>query len=413
MFSRIGMKCLLMIGLLLCGCSGSPIVLGPPVKSLITETLIKTVEPPNTPTISPKITEATPIRSPSASLTSTVEPHFLEAVVYPSDPIVPVLTYHQFTADTAKYSTATKTRFSDFRAELQDLYDSGYSLVSFEEWLSGNISVPSGRRPLILTMDDLFFNNQIRLDEKGVPMVDTGIGILWQFYQQHLEFGFHMALFATLGDKLYANPDDPDWQEELGKTIAWCIDHDAMVYNHTYLHVYLDKTAPNDITWELHMNDQYLRQLLGMVQREDLISHLSNIVAIPYGAWPTKELALKALLGYTTPENKPMQAIFDIDFIVRPKFLMPPYSSKFDRLRLPRIVATLSAIDYLVEHRAEFPSAQSCFLGPLSSAMDPTESQIAQFIQSGIREKQCPEGIFAFPGKIYKAQESGVDLLFP
>jgi peptidoglycan/xylan/chitin deacetylase (PgdA/CDA1 family) len=354
-----------------------------------------------------------PSPSPTKTLPPTEEPVFLLATVYSSEPRVPAITYHQFAADHAEASTANKVRYADFRNQLQSLYDSGYSLISLQDWLAGNLAAPLGRRPLIFTMDDLFFNNQIRLTGEGEPSPETGIGLLWQFVQQHPDFGFHLSLFATLGDKLYANPDDPNWQLELARTIAWSVAHDALIYNHTYMHVRLNNTAPNDITWELTMNDQYLRQLLGMVDCQDLVDRLGNIVALPYGEWPTKELARKALLDYASPEGVPLQAIMEIDFIVRPKFILPPYSPDFDRLHLPRIVATQSTIDYLVEHREQFPAAQQCSLGPLTETTIQEEKAIITQIALAIRQDRCPEGIYSVRGMIFEAQAAGTTRLYP
>ncbi|MFO3797628.1 MAG: hypothetical protein ACK8QZ_10145, partial [Anaerolineales bacterium] len=159
---------------------------------------------PSLPSPTPLPPSPTPI--PTTSLT---------ALVWTSDPKVPILTYHQFADDIAKRSSPVKVRKSDFRAELESLYAAGYSLVSLREWLHGQWLVPPGRRPLILSMDDLFYNNQIGLTPKGEADPNTGIGILWEFYQQHPDFGFHLALFANLGDKLYADPGKPDWEMKL------------------------------------------------------------------------------------------------------------------------------------------------------------------------------------------------------
>ncbi len=44
-----------------------------------------------------------------------------------------------------------------------------------------------------------------------------------------------------------------------------------MPYNHFYTHPMLDLTNAQGILWELEMNDKYLRDLLRMADREDLI----------------------------------------------------------------------------------------------------------------------------------------------
>ena len=291
----------------------------------------------------------------------------VQATVWPTDPIVPVLTYHQFINDRGpegkRYrSTSLKINLSDFEAHLQALYEGGYSLVSLEDWLRGNMAAPPGRRPLVITLDDLFFNNQLLLLENGNPDPQTGIGVLWYFSQAHPDFGFKLALFATLGDKLYAFPDDPGWQDDLARAIAWCIDHGAQVYNHFYSHPRLDLTAPEDITTEARLNDAYLRKLLNRIGRGDLIPELRNLIALPYGKWPANPRGRKALLAYQAPEGQPLEGIFEIDFIVRPKFLLPIYSPKLNRWHLPRIVADTTAIEYLVKHQADFPPADQCSL---------------------------------------------------
>ncbi|TES93181.1 MAG: hypothetical protein E3J88_00510, partial [Anaerolineales bacterium] len=219
------------------------------------------------------------------------------ATVWTQDPLVPVLTYHQFKPDgSGGYSTNLKMFLSDFRGQLETLSENGFCLVALEDWLNGDMQAAEGCRPLILTMDDLYFNNQIRLTEDGYPSTETGIGVLWQFYQEHPDFGFSIALFTNLGNKLYANPDDPGWELELARTIIWGIENGAMPYNHFYRHPQLDKTDPGGITWEAAMNDRYLRELVLMGGREDLIPRLGNIFALTYGIWPATRDGRNAII---------------------------------------------------------------------------------------------------------------------
>jgi hypothetical protein len=332
----------------------------------------------------------------------------VNATVWQQDPIVPILTYHQFMDDrgtsTPRHpSTALKINLSEFQAELQSLYDAGYSLVSLEDWLHGNMTAPAGRRPLILSMDDLFYNNQLLLTKTGDPDPRTGIGVLWQFYQAHPNFGFNLALFASLGDKLYASPDDPGWQDDLARAIAWCMDHDARVYNHFYDHPRLDHTTPENIAWDARMNDRYLRKLLGRIHREDLI-------ALPYGLWPATLRGKKVLKNYQSPEGKPLEAIFEIDFIIRPKFLLPVYSSRFNRWHVPRIVANHDAIDYLAVNKEEFPTAASCALeidsAQRAQQLDRRTLAVSWAVQTG----KCPPGMYVVEGSLINARGTELPL---
>jgi len=373
-----------------------------PQKTGITATGTQTLTPTATFTPLPTLTPTPDI--PRVAITATV---------WITDTLVPILTYHQFAPDNADVSTALKMRLSDFRLQMQSLYDNGYALVSLEKWLNGDLVTPPGRRPLVISMDDLYYNNQLSLTSSGEPDPATGIGVLWQFYQEHPDFGFHLTLFASLGEKLYGNPDDPHWQDDLANAIAWGIDHDAMPYNHFYTHPLLNLTAPKDITWEAQMNDAYLRKLLERIGREDLVSRLGNMLALPFGEWPTSQAGIKALTSYLDPEGKPVQAILEIDYIVRPKFLLPPYSLKFDRYHVPRIVATQSAIDYLVEHKQTFPQAQVCSLGSLEVSKVADPDFLTKRIAALTQEGKCPYGIYVLQGFIFNVKPTEVTKLFP
>jgi hypothetical protein len=359
---------------------------------------------PPTPGISPSIPAATQIPSPTVIPSPTAEPYFLNATVWTEEPRVPMLAYHQLAPDTSEYSTGHKVRVSDLRAQLESLDEAGFTLVAVEDWINGDIAVPPGRKPLIISMDDLFFNNQITLGPDGIPTTDTSIGIFWQFAQEHPEFGFHLALFANLGDKLYAQPDFPDWEEKLARAIAWCLDHGAEVYNHTYRHARLDLTDPPGVKSELRRNDLYLRELLALIGRQDLIPALGNMLALPFGNWPDAN-GVYIIKNYVTPENVPMQAVFAIDNNERAGFVPPPYSPKFNRFNIPRIAARPVTIQYLVDHKEEFPAAQACRLGPLDQSRIKDEEYLAAQIQAAVQGGACPGGVYAVNGQIFDAAD--------
>jgi len=346
-----------------------------------TATRLPTETPAPTPTLEPTIT---PTAVPSTPITATV---------WESDPYIVILTYHQFADNIAKQSTGLKVRFEDFEYQLNQIYDAGFSLVPLEDWLAGRMVVPEGRRPLILSLDDLYFNNQIRLDETGTPRKDTGLGLLWDFYQQHPDFGYSAALFVNLGNKLYANPDDPGWEMELARTIAWGMDHDLMPYNHFYTHPRLDWSTGSAILWEAEQNDVYLRQLLRMAGRDDLIPRLRNILALTYGVWP-KRGDIETMLSYVNPEGEPIQAVMEIDRISLEMYLFPPYAPAFNRYHLPRHVASPSAVDFLVANAEKFPRAQRCDFGEVPDMVLTEAETLAEYVGTQASLLECPAGVY-------------------
>ena len=235
------------------------------------------------------------------------------------------------------------------------LYESGYVTISLERWLAGDLRVPEGKRPLVLSMDDLFYRNQIVLTAEGTPSDQTGLGAAWKFSQEHPDFGFHWALFSNLGDKPFGEGTQAEQDIQLANVIVWCLENDAMVYNHTYRHSRLNRTNGLGVTSELKLNDVNLRRLLTLVNRQDLISKPGNLFSVPAGQWPRSDEALNALYGYKNPEGIPLQAIFDVDFMTRPNFMKAPYTKKFDRWKLPRMIGNLKAVKYLRDNKDTAP----------------------------------------------------------
>lgn len=337
--------------------------------------------------------------------TPTDTPYYLTAHIWAEEARVPIINYHQFAPNTSKRSTDHKIRMEDFIAGMDALNQAGFVPIALEDWLKGDLYVPEGKKPVVFTMDDLFYNNQIRLDENGDPRPDTGLALAWKYGQQHPEFGFEWALFSNLGDKWYAEGDpEGKWKGELAKTIIWCIEHDARVYNHTYRHIRLDLSDAQGITWELQQNDLFLRELLASKGREDLIPQLGNMFAIPFGYWPAGG-AYTAMVNYVTPEGDPMLGIFDIDWLINgAKFMAPPYSAAFDPLRIPRIAMPTEAVDYLVEHKDEFPTMVSCQVGPLDADQASNVDYLGAAIQASIESGMCPAGVYIIEGKTFDAR---------
>lgn len=352
-------------------------------------------------------TISTPETIPSATVAPTKEQSYLSATVWSKDPIVPVLTYHQFQEH--GISGATHVRLDDFRAELESLSEAGYTLVPLGRWLDGDLRVPAGKRPLIFTMDDLFYRNQIRFLPDGMIDPASGLGMAYEFSQVHPDFGFSWALFSNLGDKPYIDEQNP---LILADAIVWCIDHGAMVYNHTYTHALLTETSPTGITWELSANDTELNHLLELAQRPDLIPKLGNILALPFGRWPRDAAAENSLINYRNPSGVQIQAIMNIDYIYRPTYLVAPYMPEFKRWDLPRIVATVDAVDFYAKNAANAPTAQSCELGPLQLDRSGVANYVAEQIDQAIQLGRCPPGIYATGQYVFRAQGVPAQLIF-
>ncbi len=377
-------------------------------------------QPKITPTTSITIT-STPTQTPlpTSTPTPTEVPFYLDATVWSGNLQVPILLYHEFKPDSVAESTVTKTRLADFKAQMQLLYDNGFSLVPLQDWLDGDFVVPIGRKPLVLTLDDGLSADQLYINADGNPNIGSGLGTLWQFSQEHPDFGFSAAVFNIMGDKYYGDIQVGDrflwsggdaWKNKLGSTFAWGIEHGISFYNHTYTHVLLNLTTNSDIVYQLKQNDLVFRSFLERVNRSDLIPGLGNMLALPFGVWPATQSGIEILQNYKNPEGLQMQAIFEAYNLGEGIFTPSVFSADFNKYNLPRLTAGVGMIQFVIDNKDTIPTSQSCPLGPMLESQQTDTSVIATMIQAAITANTCPVGVYNVNGNVFVASTEKVEL---
>jgi len=383
--------------------------------------VVQAFSPTETPTQTPQPT-LTP--TPTVTPTATEIPFFVDAAVWNADLEVPILIYHQFVPNYMN-TDATQMRLADFREELQLFYDNGFSLVSLKGWLEGNISLPPGRKPLIITLDDLWFGNQIFINENGTPSTSSGIGVLWQFSQEHPDFGFSAALFAINGDKYYPEKQVGDafyaadninfytksWHKKLGETIAWAMDNGIEVYSHTFEHPWNWSQIPNtEIQNQLETNDYWLRQFLHEANRDDLVPQLDNMIALPEGKWPESESGKNVVLNYKNTENEPVLAVMEAYNFVDARLTPSVFSGVLDPFHIARITASKYMTQYIIDNKDRVPTLNTCKLGPLDEALAGNQEALQTAIQNVVAAQACPEGVYNVNGYVFLARGGTVTL---
>jgi len=98
-----------------------------------------------------------------------------------------ILMYHKF-ADTAK--DAWTRSFSNFKKDLKMLYEKNYYPINMSDYINGNIDVPYGKTPVILTFDD-GVASQLSFEWKEDVLTakkDTAVSIYEEFSKEHPDF---------------------------------------------------------------------------------------------------------------------------------------------------------------------------------------------------------------------------------
>jgi hypothetical protein len=383
--------------------------------------VVSAFSPTETPTNTPLPT-LTP--TPTVTPTPTQIPFYLNATVWNSDLEVPILIYHEFVPNYMN-TDATKMRLEDFENELQAFYDNGYSLISLKEWINGTFTLPEGKKPMILTIDDLWFGNQIFINDDGTPNEYSGIGVLWKFNQEHPDFGFKAALFAINGDKYYPEKvvgdlfqaaegidwNTPSWRIKLGNTIAWAVDNGLEVYNHTLHHYFYWPTSTDAvIKSELSENDYTLRDFLNEAGRSDVIAKLDNIIALPQGLWPDSYSGKQIVMNYKNPEGKPVMAIMEAYNMDAAQLTPSIFSGKLDPNHIARITASKYMTNFIVNQKDQVPTMMGCKLGPMEESQSNNFEVIQTAIQTAINSQACPEGVYNVNGSVFVAKAGTVTL---
>jgi len=363
-----------------------------------------------------EFTKVTPVPTEVMPAPETVQ---VTAAVFQELPMAPMVMYHRFIPSGAR-SEKYKVSLTDLDRHLQGFYDAGYSLVALEDWLKGDIDLPEGRRPLIITIDDLFYADQIFLDDEGQAAPYSGIGRIWQFYQEHPDFNFHLALFYNMGDKGYANRYfngsfyiESGWQEERAKAIAWCIENGALPYNHFYNHPNLSLLTPDQILWQLEENETALREALRLVGKPELAKIPDNILALPYVIWPETDSGKQVLFDYQSPEGKPVSAILEANDGAHVRPILPPFAKSFDPHHVKRLNAIQEAIDAIIQKADEIPTASHCDLGEIPADSLENPLQIKQAILKQIRQGNCTNGYYTLGQFAFYVEEVNVIQLSP
>ncbi len=210
----------------------------------------------------------------------------------------------------------------NFRRDLQTLYEGGYRLVHLEEVVRGEINIPRGKTPVVLTFDDGNRGNFNYLEgEHGHELdPDCAVAILEAFNAAHPDFG----VAATF----YINYPHPFRQPEYtALKLNYLVEKGFALGNHTYGHADLSRLGPKEIQRELALHQQYTEKYVP--------GYTVSSLALPYGAYPRehRELLLKGSYGDTTYHHLAV-------LLVGAGPVKSPFHLDFRPARLPRIRAS-------------------------------------------------------------------------
>jgi len=204
-----------------------------------------------------------------------------------------------------------------FKDDLQSFYDLGFRPVLASEFLENKMPLPAGASPIVITFDDSM-PTQLQLRDDGSVDPTCAVGIWQSFAKEHPDFPVR-ATFFILADHLWttneSDPRKPKLLRDLGCEFA----------NHTISHPQLRRLSDARVKSELGTANEKL---------VELGQPMPVSMALPYGIFPKNRALLKGF------DWKGKHVAFTGVFLSGAQPSRSPNDPKFNRLRIPRILAT-------------------------------------------------------------------------
>jgi peptidoglycan/xylan/chitin deacetylase (PgdA/CDA1 family) len=315
--TRLALSVLLCLSLL-AACGGlateAPLV---PTVPVVTMTPRPTATPPPTLTPTPTLTPS-PTPDPVA---------FLQQVRANELGWVLVLEYHLIEEPEDRWSRTP----ANFRADVERLIAEGYYPINLIDLALGNIDVPAGKGPVVLTFDDSS-SGQFRMLPDGTVDPNCAVGILLDEAQKHpqdwrLRATFFVLLDVDLPDRvLFGQPEFAE--KKLQDLVAWGME----VGSHTVSHFRLDQGTPDEVRWQLATSESRIEALVPGYE----VSSLS----VPLGMYP-EDMAL-IYAGDWQDLHYDFQAATQVAGGASPS----PWSINFDRYHIRRTQGIQDELDY-------------------------------------------------------------------
>ncbi|MFI0349569.1 polysaccharide deacetylase family protein [Actinomadura sp. 9N407] len=220
---------------------------------------------------------------------------------------VPVLMYHRIIA---KPELSLDRSTTEFREELVRLAKEGYVPITAGEFVTGNINVPAGRHPVVLTFDDST-PGHFALDPQGRPKADTAVAILQDVARQYP--GFRATATFYLNEELFQLAG----QESAG--LKWLLQNGFELGNHTLTHKDLSTLSKGEVQKEIGAIESKVVSLTG--------THTATL-AYPFGSAPDKK---------SWAEKKDGAYGFQGIFLAGWRPSISPHDADFDRFAIARV----------------------------------------------------------------------------
>ena len=197
-----------------------------------------------------------------------------------------------------------------FLGELRNLYRAGYRPITAADFVTGEIDLPSGKSPVVLSFDDSS-REQLSYTKAGRIDPHSAVGILLSFSRSHPGFAPVATLYVNRAPFGLSDPE---------RALRDLYDRGFELGNHAADHLDLSDLSPAAVARQLRAG---ARIITGAVP-----DAVVETAAMPYGRLPKKRRLAWDGKGYSHAGV----------FLVGSEPAPSPFSRDFDRHGIPRIL---------------------------------------------------------------------------
>jgi peptidoglycan/xylan/chitin deacetylase (PgdA/CDA1 family) len=230
---------------------------------------------------------------------------------------VMVLMYHLIGHNDSQYNRTPE----QFRQDIAHLKAAGYYPVNLRDLVSGDIDVPAGKSPVVITFDDSS-GGQYRISADGQLDPDCAVAIMQEAARQGGWAGrasFYPLLDVDAPDHvLFGQPKLA--QKKLQQLVSWGYE----IGSHTVSHLNLQKASASEIKKQLYVSAHTLEEMIGG-------GYKVTSLAAPFGAYPSQATILK------TGKYEGRPYAYDAALKATGGASFSPFSDGFRAYHIPRI----------------------------------------------------------------------------
>lgn len=270
------------------------------------------------PVADPQQTETTEPADPFAGQTMT--PELAELRGANEMGLVLVVAYNKISNEE---SDATNRTPDELRDDLALLGREGFYPVNFADLVTGNVDIPAGKSPVVITFDGSSPGQYRILDDDSIDP-NCAVGILQSLVEN--DYWQPRATFFCLLDvvpnenEVFGQPERR--REKLRNLVGWGYE----VGSNTQTGLDLSSATQDAIRSELAESQKALNELIGT-------DYAVSSLAVPYGKFPKYPSLLAS--GTWQDYEYTYTAVAGLDNTLCPS----PYSTNFDPMHVPRITS--------------------------------------------------------------------------